>query len=160
MTKEIKGKIANAFDQGKLAEVQKKLSKEAVSGLNSRDYFEKLDTIDAALKNPPPVDVPEGFVKAVLGRLPSVSRGKLKTLFWHDFMLPVFIFVAIILSLIFAKPLGLHGLAEFTSNVLKSSREINFGLAFIVISSVGILLTLYLIVTSFFGIRSRRVIRR
>jgi hypothetical protein len=152
MKDEEKRKLDKAFELGELRGL-------AAEGRAAQSYLKMLAKVDEALKSPPEPHVPSGFTTTVLRRLPSKQRVRRRIMDWRDFAMPVYLLVAVVVSLFFVDQLGLTRLLNAVSEQMAALGESGLEVVFIVLSSVGILMTTWLIVNSFFGIRSRRIVK-
>lgn len=154
--KEIKGKLTQAFDEGHLEELLKNdpgLIKDPEAAELSRSLLE----IELALQNPPDVFVPAGFTAAVMGHLPAIDFKEIKIINLRDVLIPLIIGITLILSFIFSEPLGLTKLMTTSSSYLNTVGTNDLQVVFVTVSCAGILAIAWLVVSSFFGVRSRRV---
>lgn len=154
-----KGKLADAFDRDQLGEIEEQLATPSAPAVETGDYLKSLKRIDEALHSPPPISVPQGFVQTVLSRLPDKGYAGAKTYNLRDLFMPALFVITFILSFVFADQLGLTGLYSFASSFLQEGNSSSMPVIFVALSAIGILITSWLIVSSFFGIRSRRITR-
>ncbi len=161
MDEKLKGKLDRLFDEGLIAKADDVLLREVTADPEASIYLEQLKLLQTTLADPPPVEVPGMFRANVISGLPRKRKLPAKATIWHDLVMPLYIGVILVISFIFRDWLGITALMEWTADALSSSGNIGGGMeiAFMVISSVGILIAAWAIVAGFFGIRSRRITR-
>ena len=159
MKDDTKRKFQTAFDEGKLDEVLNQSADELDADPGLASYARNLRHIEFALTEAPEMAVPSGFVQTILSRLPVTHVGRFKTFQARDILIASLVFFTFIMSFVFADFLGIGGAMDNISNVLTAQEESGSQILFILISGVGILLSSWLIVSSFFGIRTRRISR-
>ena len=154
--KEKKGKLARAFDEGLLEELLKK-EPQLLDEPEVAEYSRSLQQLEDSLQHPPRVDVPRGFTAAVMKHLPDLDLREIKIINMRDIILPIIVGSAIILSFIFSDFLGISKLLNNSSTLLKSVEGSDMRVLFLAVSSAGILGATWLVISSFFGVRSRRI---
>lgn len=159
MDEELKGKLDRAFDEGALGELQDGVARAAAADTEAARYLERLRAIDTALARTQEVPIPTSFGAHVMSRLPSLKTKKIKTWRWHDFFLPVYLMATLVAAFLFRDALGITALLAFLESGLSAAGDAGVELAFALISSAGILLVTWMIISGFFGIRSRRTSR-
>lgn len=153
MTTNKKKQLAEAFDKGELPEENKPME----AGVAA--YAGRLRDLDQALHRQPEVPVPAGFVRMVMKRLPASDAALRRVLGVRDVLLPLLILAALAMSFIFSDFLGFAPLARTVSDGLNSGGESSLQFGFLAITGCGILIASWFIISSFFGIRNRRVTR-
>ena len=161
MDSDFKRKIDEAFDEEHLAEEAGALRRAAAGDGEAVAYLDRLLAVEACLMQPVEVEVPAAFRAAVLARLPHRAKVPAKSAWWRDLLLPAYITMVIALSIIFRDTLGITAILNSVAEVLADSSGSGGGLeiGFLVVSSAFILLAAWVLVASFFGIRSRRITR-
>lgn len=155
MTKN-KGKLAKAFDEGKLEELLGE-DQSVIEEPDAAEYSRSLLQLEDALANPPGFTVPKGFTASVMKHLPEIDLREIKIINLRDFLIPIIIAASLVLSFIFSEPLGFTALLAKSSTLMNSINSSDVQLVFVALSCAGILGTAWLVVSSFFGVRSRRV---
>ena len=154
MTENKKKQLAEAFDKGELPDKAKPME------VGEATYARRLHALDRALRQQPEVVVPSGFVRMVMNRLPAADAAMRRVLGVRDVMLPLLLLAALAMSFFFADFLGTASLAKTMSDGLNAlTGESSVQIGFIALTGLGILFVSWFIVSSFFGIRSRRVTR-
>lgn len=156
MDNKLKGKLNEVFDEGRLAELPDDLTRLVEADAEAARYLELIRGIDRSLAEPLASEVPAGFSHKVLDRLPSRRLAAPKALRWRDLFLPAYIAAILVISFIFRDALGITALLQALGQALSSTGDIGAEVAFSVASAFAILLSTWLIVAAFFGIRSRR----
>lgn len=159
MFDELKGKISDLFDRDEFETLPEELRKAARDEPKLSKYYDRLKVVNEGLRSAPPVAVPAGFVATVLRMLPSKKLEAPGLFRLRDLLLPAYIGIVLVLSFLFGEQLGLTALFEILNVKFTAANDTSLQLVFVAVSSSGILFTLWLIVTSFFGIRSRRVVK-
>lgn len=161
MDSDLKRTIDRAFDEERLPEEAGVLRRAAEGDDEALAYLDRLLAVDSCLAQPEEVEVPAGFRAAVLGRLPRRAKAPAKSAWWRDLLMPAYVAVVVVISLLFRDALGitavLNSAAEALAGVSGSSGGLEF--AFLAVSSAVILLAAWALVAGFFGIRSRRISR-
>lgn len=153
MTTDKKKQLAEAFDKGELPDKAQPME----AGVAA--YAGRLRDLDKALHRQPEVPLPAGFVRLVMSRLPASEVALRRVLGIRDVLLPLLLLTALALSFIFADFLGFAPLARTMSDGLNAAGENSLQIGFIAITAFGILFASWFIISSFFGIRSRRITR-
>jgi hypothetical protein len=161
MNERLKGKLDSLFDEGRLGTIEAALLREVGADSEAAAYLERLRGIDSALVDAQKVEVPAMFKADLIGRLPQRRRSMEKATIWQDLVMPLYIAAVMAVSFIFRDLLGISALFGLIANALSTSGGTGKGLeiAFMLLSSLGILVVAWAIVASFFGIRSRRITR-
>ena len=153
MTEDKKKQLAEAFDKGELSDEAKPME------VSEAAYARRLHALDRALHQQPEVPVPAGFVRMVMKRLPAADAAMRRVTGVRDVMLPLLLLAALAMSFFFADFLGIAPLFRTMSDGLSAAGENSLQIGFIAITTSGILFASWFIVSSFFGIRSRRITR-
>ncbi len=156
MDNKLKGKLNEAFDEGRLAELPDDLTRLVEADAEAARYLELIRGIDRSLAEPQASEVPAGFSHKVLDRLPSRRLAAPRALRWRDLFLPLYIAAVLVLSFIFREALGITTLMQALGQALSNTGDVGMDVIFAIVSAAGILFSTWLIVTSFFGVRSRR----
>jgi len=161
MDERLKGKLDSLFDEGLIAEADDDLLSEISADPDASAYHGKLMRFQTALADPPPVGVPGMFRANVISHLPRRRNVPAKATIWQDLVMPLYIAAVLVVSFIFRDLLGISAFLEMAADMLSTLGNLSAGMeiAFMVISSVGILIAAWAIVAGFFGIRSRRITR-
>ena len=162
MDNQLKGKLDAAFDEGRLSELTPELRSLVGSDPEALAYVSRLEAISSGLgsiSEAPAVEVPAGFTRTVLSRLPATRTKPLKSNYLRDIFLVIYFALIAIGCFIFRDALGITALFNMLSSKLGAGGEISTEIVFSVFTSIGILAVTWLIITSFFGIRSRRITR-
>jgi len=139
MNEKLKGKLDEAFDEGRLAASEAALREMVEADPEAKLYLQRLLAIDAGLSQPQADEAPAMFRAEVMSRLPRSRPARIKkAAFLRDTAL-------------------LDTVSEGMASTSGGSGWVE--ILFMIASSAGILLSAWLIVTSFFGIRSRRITR-
>lgn len=156
MDNELKGELNKAFDEDRLAELPDDLLRRAAADAEAARYLNLIRGIDKSLAEPRASEAPAGFRHKVLDHLPSRRLAAPRALRWRDLFLPAYIAAVLVLSFIFRDALGITTLLQALGQALSNTGDVGMDVIFAIASAVGILLSTWLIVTSFFGVRSRR----
>jgi len=156
MDNELKGELNKAFDEDRLAELPDDLLRRVAADAEAARYLNLIRGIDKSLAEPQAGEVPAGFSHSVLDHLPSRRLAAPRALRWRDLFLPSYIAAVLVLSFIFRDALGITTLLQVLGQALSNTGDIGREVVFSVASAFAILLSTWLIVSAFFGIRSRR----
>jgi hypothetical protein len=161
MNDQLKGKLDELFDEGRLGELDSTMTQALQADTEAAAYLGKLRGIDTALVEAQRVEIPAMFKANLVARLPRRGRVLQKATIWQDLVMPIYIAAVLVVSFVFRDFLGITALFEMAANALSSTGGGSRGMdvAFMIISSVGILVAAWAIVAGFFGIRSRRITR-
>jgi len=162
MNEKLKGKLDEAFDEGRLAASEAALREMVEADPEAKLYLQRLLAIDAGLSQPQADEAPAMFRAEVMSRLPRSRPARIKkAAFLRDLVLPLYVAVVLVASFVFRDALGITALLDTVSEGMASTSGGSgwVEILFMIASSAGILLSAWLIVTSFFGIRSRRITR-
>jgi hypothetical protein len=152
MSKDKRTEIAEAFDDGRLNEAvaeQEELTAE------ERRYLSRLGDMEEVLRSGTHVTVPRSFAASVVKALPSPGESSKRLLV--KLLRPALFVVTILLSIVFAEPLGLKPLMELIETSVFGSSEFPMAVLYMVVTCGGILVMLSLILSNMYSIRSRRV---
>jgi len=153
----LKGKLDKAFDAGELERLPDSTLAEVDADPEARGYLARLRAIAGALHEPRPVAAPADFCAQVLKRLPGAPGRRPKKVGWlRDLLLPVYFIAMILVFVFFRDALGFSAMLSSVTDALAAEGDSSMEILFAVITSAGILFSLWLIVTSFFGIRVRK----
>lgn len=144
--------LAEAFDTGRLKETvadQEDLTAE------DRRYLARLGDMEEVLRSGTPVNVPRSFAASVVKALPSPEKTSKKLLV--KLLRPALFVLTILLSIIFAEPLGLKPLMELIETNVFGSSEFPMAVLYMIVTCGAILVMLSLILSNMYSIRSRRV---
>jgi hypothetical protein len=160
MSKEWKSKLDEAFDEGRLNDLPADLLSKIRSDSEAAEHFEQLLSVErelAVVAEGSIVSVPAGFREAVLKRLPSQTHRSVRALQLHDLLLFTYFTIVAVACFIFRDALGLTAFFDMLAGYLKSAGDIPTEVSFSLLSSFAILIISWAIVSSFFGIKSRRI---
>lgn len=160
MREELKRVIHEAFDAGELSAREAEF-RHAVREIPELDrLLTRLLRIDRLLAEPEQLFMPEGFPAQVISRLPAAAaRSGIDLRRLRTLGLLFFLTVGIAVSLFSGKLSGVEAGLTSIGSFFSATEEISLQMTFLVTSAIGILLVTWLFVSSFFGIRSRRVVR-
>jgi hypothetical protein len=159
MREELKRVIHEAFDAGELSAREAEF-RHAVREIPELDrLLTRLLRIDRLLAEPEQLFMPEGFPAHVVSRLPTAARGGVDLRRIRTLGLLFFLTLGIAVSLFSGRLSGVEAGFKSIGSFFSATEELSLQVTFLVTSAVGILFVTWLFVSSFFGIRSRRVVR-
>lgn len=155
MNDELKKKLEQAFDTGELNSLSSATRTEVSSDAEATTFLATLTAIEQTVQSEPLVSVPSGFTRAVMALLPRIKARRERTSRLQVVLLPVYLLVLAVVVIVFSDFFGITFLFETLSSQSEAIGEASLELIFIVVSSAGILLSAWLIISSLFGMRSR-----
>lgn len=159
MDEELKGKLDAAFDEGRLSDLPVDTLERVEADPEASAYIARLTIIEKGLSTTAitAIHIPHGFREAALKRLPGRRMRSSRAINLHNILLIGYFVVLAVVCFIFRDALGITALFNMFAAQLEAGRDVQPELLFSVFSSIGILGVSWLIISSFFGIRSRRI---
>ena len=154
----MKGELDSAFDDGRLRRLPTDVLERVRSDPEASEHLSLLMALECGLGSvdDAQVAVPDGFREAVLRRLPARSPRAVRSTGLHDLLLFGYFVVLAVFTFLFRDILGITALLNLVSTQVSTGGEFQPEVIFSVLSSVGILAISWILISSFFGIRSRR----
>lgn len=159
MREELKRVILQAFDSGELRSREAEYRHAVKNQPELERLLNRLLGIEDVLGEPESPEVPEGFAARVIGSLPAARarRPDLRTV--RSLVLFGCAVAGLVAAILLSPRSGIDaGLSSLLARI-PLAEEVSVQLTFLVTSAIGILFVTWLFVTSFFGIRSRRITR-